>query len=598
MPIVPLSDSTLKHLLHVVLATVIVGTLYLAREILMPLTAAVLLAFVLTPLVQLFRRAHLPRAVAVIAAVAVALGLVSVAGVFLVSQVGALADDLPQYQGTIQAKVGDVAHLSDSLTSELKARVGLATPPVAAPARTAAQTRRGGAVGAPATPIPGPPAAKPALTAWELFQRVVAPTLKPFATAGLIFVVAIFTLLQQGDLRDRLIRLVGSSDLHRTTLALDDAGARLSRYFASQFVVNASFGVVVALGLHLIGLPHSLLFGALAAVLRYIPYVGTLTSAVISAAMAAAVDPGWALLVWTLVLFVAADLVTGQLVEPLLYGHSTGLTPVSIVVAAVFWTWLWGPIGLVLSTPLSLCLLVLGRHVPRLSFFEVILGDSAPLSPVEICYQRLLGGNGDDALQQANDLLKTMSLTDYYDTVALNALLTAARDAQRGSVTRRQLATVRATAEGLIAALSSRADTIQPAEKATRAETKAAAKAVQAPRGLSVRCLAGPGPLDTLSAMIVCQVLSKQGFDASLETPESAGLDYQMLNISTFHVASSRALTRAMTTLAAQSKGRPVIGTILCSSERWNEVEGSGLAAIPAASLRDTVDLCVVATVS
>ena len=198
----------------------------------------------------------------------------------------------------------------------------------------------------------------------QIAEEVLAPILAPLATGGIVFTVAIFILLQQEDLRDRLIRLCGSNDLHRTTVALDDAGRRLSRYFLTQLGINAAFGCVISAGLLAIGVPSPVLWGVLGALLRFVPYVGTWLSAIFPTALAAAVDPGWGMAAWTFVLYFVVELLVGQVIEPFMYGRSTGLSPISVVVAAIFWSWLWGPIGLILSTPLTLCLVVLGRHVP------------------------------------------------------------------------------------------------------------------------------------------------------------------------------------------------------------------------------------------
>ena len=192
----------------------------------------------------------------------------------------------------------------------------------------------------------------------------------------IVFIVTIFTLLQREDLRDRFIRLAGSGDLHRTTLAIDDAGQRLSRYFVSQFLVNTSFGLVITLGLWAIGVPSPGVWGALAGVLRFVPYIGALLAAVAPIALAAAIDPGWSMVILVTGLFVIVEPVVAYVVEPLVYGHSTGLSPVAVIVAAVFWTWMWGPIGLILSTPITLCLVVMGRHVKSLEFVDIALGDA------------------------------------------------------------------------------------------------------------------------------------------------------------------------------------------------------------------------------
>ena len=265
---------------------------------------------------------------------------------------------------------------------------------------------------------------------------MIEPVLGPLETTVIVIIVAIFVLMQRDDLRDRFIRLVGSTDLHRTTTAMDDAGKRLSRYFVSQLGVNACFGLVIGVGLWLIGVPAPALWGVLAGLLRFVPYVGALLAAVAPLALAAAIDPGWRTTIYVALLFVTIEPLTGYVVEPLLYGHSTGLSPMSVIVAAVFWTWMWGPVGLILSTPLTLCLVVLGRHVKSLEFLDVLLGDRPALSEADRFYQRALANDPDEALDQAEKMLADRSLVDYYDSVVLPALKLAAHDEARGTITR------------------------------------------------------------------------------------------------------------------------------------------------------------------
>ena len=252
--------------------------------------------------------------------------------------------------------------------------------------------------------------------ALENLRTLISPLLNPLATTGIIIIFVIFILIQREDLRNRLIRLAGSHDLQRTTAALDDAATRLSRLFLAQLMINATFGVIIGVGLSFIGVPSAILWGILAAVLRFVPYIGAAISAAFPLALAAAVDPGWSMLAWTLALFLGVGPIVSQVVEPLVYGQSTGLSPVAIVVSATFWTALWGPIGLVLATPLTVCLVVLGRHVERLEFLDVIFGDRPALSPSEMFYQRMLAGDPTEAAGKAEEFLKEKSLSSYFDS--------------------------------------------------------------------------------------------------------------------------------------------------------------------------------------
>ena len=287
---------------------------------------------------------------------------------------------------------------------------------------------------------------------------MLGPILHPIATLGIILVVAIFTLLQKQDLRDRLIRLFGSNDLHRATVAMDDAGRRLSRYFLSQLCVNCSFGVIIGFGLFMIGVPSPVLWGIIGALLRFVPYIGVYISAALPVMLAAAVGTGWSMVAWTAILFIVTDTIIGQAVEPMVYGHSTGLSPFSVIVAAIFWAWLWGPIGLILSTPLTVCLVVMGRHIERLEFLEVLLGDRPALTPIETFYQRLLAGDASEAEEHAQRFLKEHSLTAYYDDVAMHGLRLAVADARRGAFPISRLVKMRDTVIELVEDLADHAD--------------------------------------------------------------------------------------------------------------------------------------------
>ncbi len=453
------------------------------------------------------------------------LGLGSVIG----SQVSALVKDAPQYQGVFEAKLKTLNGLTTGRLTGLVSRFGPALAkvtgaPAAAPAGQKLQAGE-------AKPVPVI-IRQPAPNAFELIRRMAGPVLRPLATTALVFVVAVFILLQQTDLRDRMIRLLGSGDLHRTSGAMDDAAERLSRYFLSQLAVNAGFGALIGVGLAFIGVPHALLWAAVAALMRFIPYLGGIISAALPALLAAAVDPGWAMALWTLALFVTLETFTGQVVEPFFYGRSTGLSPVSVVVAAIFWSWLWGPLGLILSTPLSLCLLVLGRHVPRLAYIEVLLGDRPPLTPPESFYQRALAGDSDEALEQADLLLKDAALSAYYDEVAMKGLALAAGDLQRGVLRTEQLGHIRDTVAEVAAELGARPDETPPtetggpvagpvaAEHMIGGDPPHSAAAAGGERPL-VLCVPAHGALDEAANVLLAQLLEKHGFQVRLAPREA-----------------------------------------------------------------------------
>ncbi len=529
--IAPAEVPGLNALLTLAVGVVVIAALFLAREVLIPVTLAVLLSFVLAPLVDLLRRAHLPRIPAALIAVAVAFGIVLALGGLIGTQVASLAEDFPKYQYTINRKIEAVQQFSNERMSKLVERLGhqfeRANPPAPPGQPSAARDGR------PAPPMPVE-VHQPSPSQFELAQRYLAPVLSPLATVGIVFIVSIFMLLQQEDLRDRLIRLFGSRDLHRTTVAMDDAARRLSKYFLTQLAINASFGVIIGFGLFFIGIPSPALWGVVAALMRFLPYVGAWLAALFPVALAAAVDPGWSTVLWTVGLFAVVEPIIGQAVEPVLYGHSTGLSSFSIVVSAIFWTWLWGPIGLILSTPLTLCLVVLGRHVDRLEFLDVLFGDRPALTPVESFYQRVLAGDPDEAVDSAEVLLRGRSLSSYYDEVAVKGLRLAAYDVGRGVLAPEQLERIKEAITGMIEDLNAYPDVdpapeeaddgpvaLPPAERALPSEP-APAVGPQTPEALPqawrgpapVLCIAGRGPLDEAAATMLAQLLGKHGLAA------------------------------------------------------------------------------------
>lgn len=526
-----------RHPIFVVAAglattTFIIAGLYYGRKVFEPVVLALLLSFVLAPVVNFLQRFKLPRLAAVAVAVLVALGVISVIGAVIGGQLADLAHDVPKYATTIETKieqvrgatVGRVSEAVETLSHHMS-RLGNATPAAGGEARqqtTVTQT----------TVAPAPTTGTTGLSPLKLIEAVLGPVLGPLATFGIVFVIAIFVLLQREDLRDRLIRLGGSKDLHRTTVALDDAAARLSRYFLSQLSINATFGIVIGIGLALIGVPSPLLWGILAGLLRFIPYVGAFLAAVLPVALASAVDPGWSMMFWTLGLFVVVELTTGQIVEPMLYGHSTGLSPLAVIIAAIFWTSLWGTVGLLISTPLTLCFVVLGRHFEALQFLDVMLGDRPALTPAESFYQRMLAGDPDEVLDQADQLLKEQSLTSYYDTVALKGLQLAAADAESGALSAVQLEKVGTAIHGLIADLASREEH-EPIKDSGKVPPLALGRTLDeknaplaAPVTISVAdapksdrvilCVAGRGTLDTAASEMLGQLLTKHGMTPRL----------------------------------------------------------------------------------
>jgi len=617
--VAPAETPRAADLTTLIVGVVVVAALYLGHDVLVPITLAIMLSFVLAPLVNKLRRIHFGRVPAVLVSIVLALGVILGLGGLIGVQLADLARNVPAYQYTIERKIDLVRGATIGRMTDVMNQLG-------------SQFDRAGAPTPAPTPAKGGPApAKPALvqvqqpepSPLELTQRILSPVVGPLGTLGVILIVAVFILLQQEDLRNRLIRLFGSSDLHRTTVALDDAAHRLSRYFLTQLAINAGFGVIVGLGLFAIGVPSPVLWAVISALLRFVPYVGSVISAFFPIALAAAVDPGWSMVIWTATLFLVSETLTGQVVEPMLYGHSTGLSPVSVVVSAIFWTWLWGPIGLVLSTPLTVCLVVLGRHVPRLEFLDVILGDRPPLTSVESFYQRMLAGDPDEAFGQAELLLKERSLCSYYDEIALKGLQLAGNDASRGVLTPEQTTRVRNAIDELVADLAAYddADPIPVPDRhgalgdESTPEHEPAPETSAPPPGeraaewrgeKPVLCVAGRGPLDDAASIMLAQLLGKHGLGADSVTHETVSRaniaalkpdDYAMVCISYLEISGTPSHLRLLIRRVRQRMPNAAILVGLWPSEANVDADDGLRASVGAShyvsSLREAVNACL-----
>ena len=321
-----------------------------------------------------------------------------------------------------------------------------------------------------------------------------------------------FFLFQREDLRDRFIRLAGSGDIERTTAALDDAARRLGKLFATQLVLNAIFGLIIGIGLALIGVPSASLWGLLAMILRFVPYIGALLAAVLPLTLAAAVGPDWTMVLWTAALFAIVEPLMGQIIEPFVYGHSVGLSPVAIVVAAAFWTWLWGPLGLLISTPLTLCLVVLARHVDQLQFIDIMLGDKPALTPQQAAYQRMLTGDPIEAIEQARAYLKDGgTVIAYYEEILIGALKLAQADAEQGRLDDVRLENIFKTVSDLVEDLAEHGDAIGRKGKGTSSHERNVVSLATADFGKPVFCVPGLGRLDECAVLVVADALRREG---------------------------------------------------------------------------------------
>ncbi|MFC0408026.1 AI-2E family transporter [Roseomonas elaeocarpi] len=487
-------------------ALVITG-LYFGRDLLVPLVLAVLLAFVLAPVVRLLRSLHIARAPAVLVAVVLAFALLLGIGLAVSRQATVLAGNLPEYQLAIRGKVRMLR--LDEVTQQIGMLLRGGAEPTVVPASSARADAYARAV---LQQEPSP---------LQLARSLAEPLLKPLATTGIVIVFTIFVLLYREDLRDRLIRLAGSRDLHRTMAAMNDAAYRLSRYFLAQVALNASYGLFIGTGLWLIGLPTPVLWGILAGVMRFVPFVGTPIAVIPPILLAMAVDPGWSMALYVLALFLLSAPLMGQALEPLLYSHSTGLSPISVILAATFWAFMWGPVGLLLATPLTVCLVVLGRHVERLEFLDVMLGDRPPLRLEETFYQRALEGDADGLVAQAKQQMRLAPLATYYDEVAMRGLVLAQSDWAREVLEPERLDSLRHQIVALLDDLDEMPELFHPPVVPGDPEEDVPVAGSMAPSWQAdgaVLFIAGRGQFDDLTAEMAAQIFRRQGFGARAES--------------------------------------------------------------------------------
>jgi predicted PurR-regulated permease PerM len=517
-------------LINMAVAALIIAGLYFGREIFVPVALAVLLSFVLAPFVSRLQSFILPRVVAVLAVVILGFAIIFSLGGLMVTQASRLAEALPGYEQTLRNKIETLRGITGGGTGTLQR-----ASEVLNDLKTELQSTKAG--NPPSTTVLQQPSdskpipvevRQPDPGALNTLVAIIAPLISPLTTTGIVVIFVIFILMQRQDLRNRFVRLAGSDDIQRTTAALDEAGERLSRLFLTQIAFNAAFGVAIGIGLQVIGVPSAPLWGLIAMILRFVPYIGAFISAIFPLILAAAVGSGWEMLLLTIVLFVVLELLASQVLEPLIFGHSSGLSPIAIIVAASFWTWLWGPVGLVLATPLTICLVVVGRHVDRLQFLDIMLGDQPALTPSQLVYQRMLAGDPIEAAEQAREYLKTAPLENYYDSILTGGLGLAAADNRLGHLDAERLDRIAAMVRELVDDLDGHED-VQVEVASSKLDSPLAAlvdaesdadetrtpRVWQAPR--SILCIPGFSKLDEAAAIVLTQLLRRRGYGASAE---------------------------------------------------------------------------------
>ena len=479
---------------------------------LVPIALATLITFLLSRLVTRLER-WIGRIAAVLVTVIAMFAIFAGASWVIGRQVIDLAEKLPEYQANITTKIrslrlpaaGPLARLSSSVRALQKEVVAPspAPPTERAPDGSSAKTAPPGSTPIPVRVIEERNAIP------QLMQETLGAVLSPLGTAALVLLLVIFMLFKREDIRGRLIRLMGQGRISTTTRAMEDAGRRVSRYLSTQFLVNTCYGICVATGLHFIGVPNAALWGLLSGVLRFIPYVGAWAGALLPVLLSFAISTSWLTPLITIGLFVVLEAIVSNFVEPWVYGANTGVSPIALIISAVFWTWLWGPVGLVLSTPLTVCLAVMGRHVPRLEFLGILLSEDQALAPHEEFYHRLLSFSMDSAEEFATKYVEAESLTAFYDNVLIPAIGAVEIDAHRGSITAEQRTSALQRVHEIIDDFSGSEASRNDAQEQKIDLAKAASAT-----GSRVVCLPASAYCDELAGEMLAQLLRNQGFEA------------------------------------------------------------------------------------
>src|SRR6476619_7106110 len=504
--------AALSGIWALLLIAFVVAALYFGRSVFVPIALATLITFLLSRLVTRLER-WIARIGAVLVTVIAMFTIFAGASWIIARQIIDLADKLPDYQANIVAKIRSLKLPAGGPLARLSSSVHVLQSELAAPGPAPSTDRaRGGCWTRTAPPVASPIPVKiieGRSTIPQLMQETLSAILSPLGTAALVLLLVIFMLLKREDLRGRLIRLVGQGRISTTTRAMEDAGRRVSRYLSTQFLVNTGYGLCVAIGLQFIGVPNAVLWGGLAGVLRFIPYVGPWVGALLPVLLSFAISSSWLTPLITIALFIVLEAIVSNFVEPLLYGANTGVSPIALIISAVFWTWLWGPVGLVLSTPMTVCLAVIGRHVPRLEFLGILLSEDQALAPHEEFYHRLLSFSMDSAEEFATKYVETESLTALYDKVLIPAIAAVEIDAHSGSLTAEQRTSALKRIHEIIDDFSGWEASRNDKDEQKRDDVPG----VVPPVGGRVLCIPASAYRDELAGEMLAQLLRNQGFE-------------------------------------------------------------------------------------
>jgi predicted PurR-regulated permease PerM/CheY-like chemotaxis protein len=504
---------------------VVIAALYLAKSLLVPLTLAVLLSFLLMPVCSWLERRRLGRVPAVLVTALLGFTMLGMVSWIAVIQMSHLAPKLPEYQKNIQEKLGSVNEFAATTLSKITkqtlevGQIPLQSEQTAEPLGTTELPFSVRVLSSPMSPL-------------QIFRGVFGTLLEALGTIGIVIVLVVFFLIRREDLRDRFIHLAGKGQVTVTTQMLEDANTRVSRYLSMLFLVNVTFGISVAVGLYLIGVPSAPLWGILAAVLRFIPYVGPWIAAAMPIGLSMTISTGWAAPLLTAGLFVVLELFSNNFLEPWLYGKNTGVSAVAVLMAAVFWLWLWGPVGLLLATPLTVCLLVVGKHVPQLSFLDVLLGNEPVFAPEKRIYQRLVAGDQEEAAELLEELLLKQPLVEVYDTVLIPALAMAETHWHRGEYNDGKHKFILESLKEMIQERIERQQEMQEqaeiGDKPESHEDTGLVNLIDSPK-LCILSLPARSEADEIAAMMLAQVLETKG--CAVQTVSVTSLASEMVEL-------------------------------------------------------------------
>ncbi len=501
-------SSPASKLLTLVGIVVVIAGLYFGRQVLIPLALATVLAFLLQPAVSLFEKMRMGRVPAVMVVLALSFALLTGLGWVVTGQLAVILDQAPAYKDNIHDKLEAMRQNQPTGLSKATATINDLNKELSNASDDAVNKK---SKSSGARPIAVQTTSAPR-NVTDYLRDIIGPATNTLEVFAITIVFSLFMLIKREDVRNRVIRLAGGGQLNIMTQALDEGASKLSRFLLLQVSVNAAYGTLFGLGVHLIGVPHALLWGILAALLRFVPYVGTAVAAALPMALALAVFPGWKEVIFTFVLFLVLEIILANAIEPWLYGSQTGVSSLAILVAAIFWGMLWGPVGLILSTPLTLCVIVMGRYVPQLDFLEVLLGDEPVLSPQAHFYQRLLAMDENEAQDIADNFLKEHTVDELYDSVLIPALSLAEQDRHANTLPETSTNFIHETTREIIEKL----EDVGPESAEDSSDLALETSPTQFGNGLMILCIPSRDEADEITGAMLVQILRRAGHHANL----------------------------------------------------------------------------------